>query len=402
MSENPQKDWRNAVAELKELTVNRLDEVEKGSSEYQEHFERINAKLDEFEFEMKTAKPEPTPEKKEIAAKFQKYALEFAQKDSRRALQSSLDESEVKSYHPSMQKSDNLVRFDFAAAGALLLPAQVSDDIIKDVIEVTPLMGLARVTPTGRSEYKRRVRTSTPGGRWLAEEAINTKGKPTWGEISIVPHKWASMYGMTIEQSQDTGFDLVSELTTAFREDFEVDMGGAFINGDGVGKPYGLLGRVEEFETNAVTLVADDLINAQESLKDAYQERGKWLFSRKSRAAIRTLVLSSTNALQYVWEPDFTRRSPTLLLGNPVYISREGDLASPTLTSGDWTYTAAAVFAMYGDFQQGYEIVRHTDMYMIDDPYTESSAFVRNFHIMSRIGGNVIKKEAITQIKAKA
>jgi HK97 family phage major capsid protein len=58
------------------------------------------------------------------------------------------------------------------------------------------------------------------------------------------------------------------------------------------------------------------------------------------------------------------------------------------------------VFAVFGDFSEAYEIVMREDMYMIDDPYTNASSFERDFHLMTRVGGNVIKSEALTTITA--
>lgn len=395
-----QKDWRNAVAELRELTVNQIDEIKTSSSEYTERFDTINERLDSIDMEVKKVEaPAPSPEtlKSDVINQFKNVAKQFVSGNRHE-----LKEKEVKNYHPSLDsKSQNLVRFDLASAGALLLPNQISEDIIKDVTESTPIMGLARVTPTSRSNYERRVRTSLPGGRWLAEEVENTKTKPAYAIIKIPPQKWAAEYGMSIEQEQDTGYDLVGELMQAYREDFSVDFGSAFVNGNGIGKPKGFIGNVSNYETDAVTITSDDLIFAQESLKEPYQQGGTWMFNRDTRAAVRSLVLSSTNGLQYTWEPDFTRRSPTLLLGSPIAIARVGDFASPTDKAAK-QYAAGAVFAAYGDFSQAYEVVMHTDMYLIDDVYSDASSFVRNLHIMSRVGGNVIKTEALTTLTAKA
>lgn len=303
---------------------------------------------------------------------------------------------EVKSgYHDHVEtKSDNLVRFDFAASGALLMPASISAEIIKDVTEYTPVMSLARITATDRSDYKRRVRTSLPGGRWLAEEASNTKTKPTYSEISIPPQKWAAQYGWSIENEKDSAYNLVGELMEAYREDFAVDFGTAFISGNGVGKPVGLLDNVTNFNSGGLALTSDMLIQLQAQLKDAYHNNATWLFDRYTRAYIRSLVLSSTNGLEYTWEVDYTRRVATLLLGAPIALSRPNDLAGRV--SGN--FTAGQVPLMYGDFSQGYEVTMHTDMYVIDDPYSEASTFVRNLNIMSRVGGNVIKPEAIVQM----
>lgn len=395
MSNIQQKEWRNAVAELKEVTVDRLNSVEEQSAEVKESIEKINAKLDQIEFDAKSATPGQSKDdaKAEVNREFKDAFYRFARGD-----RNSLAQTEVKSaYHPTASKASSMVRFDLASTGALLLPAQISQDIIYNVVETTPAMQLARVTQTDRSEYKRRARTSTPGGQWLAETATNTKGKVLYNEISIYPHKWASQYGMSIENEQDTGYDLVGEITRAFSEDFAVDMGQAFLSGTGVGQPVGLIGNVSNFTTAASTITANDLIRATESLQEPYQASASWLFTRTARAGIRTLFLTSANAaLQYLWEPDFTRQSPTRLLGAPVFTARNGDLAG----ANDNSYSTGNVFAVFGDFAQAYEIVMREDMYMIDDPYTNASSFERDFHLMTRVGGNVIKSEALTTLTA--
>jgi HK97 family phage major capsid protein len=65
--------------------------------------------------------------------------------------------------------------------------------------------------------------------------------------------------------------------------------------------------------------------------------------------------------------------------------------------------SGTAVYPLiYGDFSQGYEVTRHTEMYLIDDIYTGAAEFVRNLHIMARFGGNVIKSEALVQLSITA
>lgn len=391
-----QKDFRNLVAELKEAVTSDINGLQTESAETKSKLDKINEQLDKIEFDQKTQPAPINPElkKKASVAEFSELLGKFAQGE-RKGLNVS---TEVKSqYHQSLNtKSDNLVRFDLAAAGALLLPNDISADIIKNVTEFTPAMSLASVTTTNRSNYERRVRTDTAGGQWLSEEVQNVKTKPKYAIVKIPPQKWGARYGWSIEQQQDTGYDLIAELNQSFREDFSVDMGAAFISGDGVGKPTGMLGNITNFDTTQLAITTDDLIKLQESLKEDYHGNASWLFTRKTRAYIRTLVLSSTNGLQYTWEPDFQRKSPTLLLGAPVTIARDGDLAGRV--SGN--FTAGQVYAIYGDFSQGYEVTMHTDMYMIDDPYTDASSFVRNLNIMTRVGGAPIKAEALVQATA--
>jgi HK97 family phage major capsid protein len=189
---------------------------------------------------------------------------------------------------------------------------------------------------------------------------------------------------------------MVGEITDAFREDFSYDIGAAVLNGSGVGRPTGMIGNITEYPATQLALSIDDLIYMQEALKDQYHANASWLITRKTRANIRTKILAAGNDLNGAWEPNLTRKTPTTLLGAPVFIAKEGDMA------GRFTgnFTLGQVYAIYGDFRRGYEAVVREDMYMIDDPYTEASSFVRNYHILTSVGGNVIQPEALVQITA--
>jgi len=59
MSNIQQKEWRNAVAELKDLTVDRISAVEEQSAEVKESIEKINSKLDAIEFQAKSTSRRP-------------------------------------------------------------------------------------------------------------------------------------------------------------------------------------------------------------------------------------------------------------------------------------------------------------------------------------------------------
>lgn len=386
-------EFRNLAAELKEVIAKNDGKVEGMNAELKSQYDKINERMDAIEFEMKSRPATPSAEglDNEIISDFKGAFHEFANGNRQQ-----LAQKEVKSSMYPQTKSNTMVRFDFASAGALLAPDQLSTEIIKDVVEYTPVMQLVRVTQTNRSNYTRTVRTSTPGGNWLEEVGSNPKRKLSYAQVDIPPHKWAARYAWSIEQQQDSGYDLIGEIMQAYREDFRADVGNKLLVGDGIKKPFGMVGRIENFNATQLAISTDDLIRMQEALKEEYQANASWLFTRQTRAYIRTKVLSATNGLQYTWEPNFQRSSPTLLLGAPVFIAAEGDLAGRV----EGNFTAGQVYAIYGDFRQGYEVAMHTDMYIIDDSYSEADSFTRNFHIMSRVGGNVIQKEALVQITA--
>lgn len=405
-------EYKNAVGELKDMIQGQsvdLQDMKNASAEFKSRYETLNDKLDSLEMEIQKSAPKPSAEavKSAQSAAFQKMAIDFASRKGERSTlfdrhKERLDEK----YHSGLKgevKSDNLVRFDYAGAGALLIPEVIQQEIIRDVVESTPVLSVARVTTIGAEALKRRIRTSTPGGRWLEEEAKNTKGKPTYKTKRIPLHKWASYYGVTIEQEQDAAYNMIEEMMISFREDFAVDFGKAFLGGDSIGKPTGLIGRVDNVNSDdlvssgSLSLSSDVLIRFQESLKEAYQNNAAWMFTRQTRAYIRTVILAAGSDLNGAWEPDLTRRTPTLLLGAPIVIAAPGDMAGRF----EGNFTSGEVPIIYGAWNQGYEVAMGSQMYMIDDPYSDSDAFVRNLHIMNRVGGDVIKPEALKQLTMK-
>ena len=381
--QTPADEFAQLASELKNIVSTQGREA----SEAKASLEKINDRMDDLEFKFETnkvANPDPN-QRNEHDDAFEKAFVSFAKGE-----REGLKQMEVKSgYHPHV-KSDNIVRFDFVAAGALLVPNQRSTEILRNAIESTPAMSLVRTVMTNAPEYEQNIRKGTPGGTWLGEEEEVDKKKPEFRRVKITPHMWASRYAWTAVMEQDGAQDLNSELMLSFREDFEVDIGSAIVSGNGAGKPTGIIGNVSNMNSGALELEAKHLVQLQESLLEVYQNRGSWLMNRKTRGNVRTFLLANEST-QYLWEPDFQRRSPTLLLGNPVYIAREGDLAGKF--EGDYTLNDVPI--IFGDFNSGYMAAVRTDMYIIDDPYSESSRFVRNLNIMTRIGGHPTKEEAL-------
>lgn len=394
-------EYRQVVAELKDMVNGDVTQLKNQTAEFAERFEKINGALDRLELEVKK-RPAPTtvsPEQKksEVLETFGSMVKEFAT-GNRHVMNEKYAEKTKGFNRVAERKSENMVRFDFESTGALLFPDLAVDEIIKDVVETTPVLQVARVTTVvNNPALTRRARVSTPGGKWLEEENATEKGKLKFKTIRIPTHKWAAEYGMTIENELHSNADLVGEIMEAFREDFAVDAGNAFMRGDGNGKPKGIIGNVTNYDSSGLSITSDLLIQMQAQLKDAYLGNASWMFNRFTRAYVRSVILAAGSDLNGAWEPDLTRRSPVQLLGSPVLSPAPNDIAGRV--SGD--FTDGEVPILYGDFRQGYEAVIGRQMYLIDDPYSEASTFVRNLHIMSMQGGSVIKPEAIVQLTMK-
>jgi HK97 family phage major capsid protein len=386
MNANRRKEFRNLAAELKEAVLNKNEQ----------QIAKVNERLDSIELNVKSgSKPAIVNSRGKDTKNFVEAAKLFAA-GGIGAVESKFGRDfKVGALRAGEVKSDNLVRFDLAAAGALLLPAEMSTDINRQVVEVSPVLQVAKVINTTAPVYRQAQRNDSLTATWLEEDASGTKTKDAFGYVDIALHKLAARVAWTIEQEQDAAYDLAQEIDLSIREQFEKSLGAAFISGDGVKKPSGMIGNVTNFNpSGSLTLTSNLLLRFQSSLKSYYQANASWMANRQTYAAIRQLVLSSTNGLQYTWEPSFQAGVPARLLGNPIY-------EAPDLVGNvTGVFSNGQVPLLYGDFKAGYTVARHTDFYIIRDQYSEASSFVTNLHVMSRIGGAVVRSEAIAQYTA--
>jgi HK97 family phage major capsid protein len=342
------------------------------------------AKFDELEFQVKNR---PASQEESVGAE-KKSFLDAVSKFASGRIDEEMKSAKVTSTYG--KKSDNLVRFDLAQAGALLLPAEMSQNINRQIVEISPVLQLANVVNTANPSYKQALRNSSLTATWLEEDTASTKVKDSFGYKDIPAHKLAARVAWTVEQANDAAYDLESEIMSSIREQFEASIGTAFISGSGVKQPTGLVGNVTAFSGTGApaALTSDALVNMQANIKSFYRRNASWLMNRQTMAKVRRLTISG-GTYGYLWEPSFQAGTPSQLLGNPVY-------EAPDLAGGSGNFTTADVPILYGDFRYGYTVVRNTDFYMIRDPYTEGSAFVTNLYAMTRIGGDVVRSEAIT------
>lgn len=85
-------------------------------------------------------------------------------------------------------------------------------------------------------------------------------------------------------------------------------------------------------KTAAATPTADELIDIQETLRDAFQGPAFWIMGRKTRTAIRKLKNDDGD---YMLNPDLTARWGYTLLGKPVYTTDA--ITDDTIFYGDYS-----------------------------------------------------------------
>ena len=162
----------------------------------------------------------------------------------------------------------------------------------------------------------------------------------------------------------------------------------AFIDGDGVKKPVGILNdpAIKTVANgHAANVSADALIQLMYDLPATYRNRGSWLLNGATIAAYR--LLKDENG-RFLWQDSIQVGQPATLLGRPVVEAVD----MPGIQ-------ADATPVIYGDFATGYRIVDRVGLSVLRDPYTVATEGLVRFHGRRRVGGGVVRPDAFRKLK---
>ncbi|MCG8359946.1 MAG: phage major capsid protein, partial [Kiloniellales bacterium] len=237
-------------------------------------------------------------------------------------------------------------------------------------------------------------RTGTFGAVWTAEQGTRSETEGlTYGLEDIPTHEMYALVDVSQQMLEDSEFDLESELRMEFAEQFAVTEGAAFVDGNGVGRPEGILDHADVASTvsgSAATIAdasgqADGLIALWHAIKTRYAIRGVWLLNRNTLAAARKLKDVDGN---YIWQPGLADGQPNAILGSP-YVE------VPDMPNEGANTTPIA----FGDWRRGYTIVDRVALSVLRDPFTQATAGNVRFIARRRVGGQLVLPEAVAKLK---
>lgn len=275
-----------------------------------------------------------------------------------------------------------LLRTDSDPDGGTLVIPEIAMEILKPITEISQMRLVARVMTTSSKSVIINKRTGLLNGGWVGERKTAPTDSSTYGEEEIPVNKLMVEVIATTEMIQDSWANVVGEITTDAAEDFAQLEGAAFVNGDGVKKPFGFINdsNLQQVVTgNATLLTADSIITIAGELKTGYN--ATYLLNRRTIAAVRLL---KDDESQFLWQPGLATGNPNTLNG------------SPYIEMPDMDDVAAGKFPIaFGDFNRGYRIVDHSMMSVIRDEFTLSTEGKVRWVFVRRVGGQVVLAEAI-------
>lgn len=286
---------------------------------------------------------------------------------------------------------NTLTKGNDVAAGYLLAPPEMQREILKNVIEMTPMRAVCRVITIGSQSYKFPKRTTAATATRVGETGTRSNtGDPAYGMGEIMAPELFARFSISQQMLEDSDYDLLAELRMESAEQFSYKEGYESINGTGAGTNQceGILNNADIGEVvsgSASAITADGMIDLYHAVKTAYTRNGMFGLNRASLKAVRKLKDQQN---QYLWVPGLATAAPNTILGAP-YVEMP-DLPDP----------ASNVYpVLYGDFRQGYALVDRIGISFQVDFTTEADSGAVVFRARKRTGGGVLKAEALKKLK---
>lgn len=279
------------------------------------------------------------------------------------------------------------------ANGGFLAPPDYAAELLKLLREQNPFRQYARVMSVEAPEIIFPRRVSGTSAVWTDEGADMTESNMTFEQVKIANHELSTFAVASNKLLEDNAYDLEGELLADFAEDFAAKEASAFLKGDGVGKPKGLLNAtgIAEIKTGVAAGFpaanpADLLITTFHAIPTRHAHNGVWMMNRRTLAEVRKWKDAQGRYL--VIDPQ--DGAPSLLLGRPV-------VECPDMPD----VAAGAYPILFGDLT-GYRVVDRVGLSVLRDPYSLGSKSQVRFIARRRVGGDVTNPDRMVKVKVSA
>lgn len=389
-----------AFEEFKAENNKRLDDLTKGKEDVvqNEKVERINEQIGKIysfidELNAKKAlantpageKNNDTPEMAEFKANYNKWAITGEGEGNIRAAYS------AGGVMASMSVGSN-------PDGGYTAPVEWDRTITDKLKIVSPMRRYAYIQNIKTQGFKRLFNKHGTNSGWVGETDPRPEtNTPIFAEYE---YRFGEVYAepaVTQSLLEDSEIDIANYLAEEVELEFSQQEGIAFLSGNGVKKPKGVLmydkasedalpdnekhplGPVLEVNSgSASAITADGLIDLAYDIPDErITENSAFYMNRKTHATIRKMKDGQGN---YLWQPPFQEKQPALILGSPAHeLSGMPDVGANTIP------------IIFGDMNRSYRIFDRTAVQVIRDPYTKKPYVF--FYMRRRVGGGLWNPE---------
>ena len=296
----------------------------------------------------------------------------------------------MRSKNPDRSITDAL-QIGTDSEGGYLVPDEFERTLVDGLQENNIFRTLAHIIQTTSGDRKIPIVASHGSASWVDEEGAYSESDEAFSQITLGAYKLGTMIKVSDELLNDSVFDLESYISGEFARRIGNAEEDAFINGDGVSKPTGILANkggadVGITSASGTAITADELITLYHSLLTPYRKNAVWLMNDSTVQYIRKL--KDYNG-QYLWQPSLVAGTPNTILGRPVLVSRympEIAAGNKTIAFGDFNYFWIAD-------RQGRSFMRLNELFAAKGQV--------GFRGSQRVDGKLILPEAIKVLQQK-
>jgi HK97 family phage major capsid protein len=285
------------------------------------------------------------------------------------------------------------------ADGGYLAPIEWDRTIGEKLKRISPMRQESRVITISVAGFKKYFGDRNVGSGWVGETASRPATATSQiGTLDFIPGELYANPAITQQLLDDSAVDLEQWLGSEVDTEFNRQEGIAFLSGDGVNKPYGVLtyvtgaanaarhpyGAIKAIPSGAAAaFTGDGLLDVMYDLPSEFAANAKWHMNRLTVGGVRKLKDGQNN---YLWQPSYASGTPQTLAGAPVVEYPD----MPIVAAGN-------ISALFGDMEATYLVIDRVGIRILRDPYT-NKPFV-HFYTTKRVGGGVHNPEPMRAVK---
>ena len=276
--------------------------------------------------------------------------------------------------------------------GGYLVPDEFERTLVQKLTAANVLRPLCHVIQTSYGDRKIPVVASKGTADWVDEEGTYPLSDDSFSQVVLGAYKLATMIKVSEELLSDSIFDIEGYVSEQFGKRIGDKEEDAFLTGNGVSKPIGILHTTGGAEVGVTTagaaaITGDELIDLVYSLRAPYRKSAVFVLNDTTVKLLRKLKDGDG---QYLWRPGITENSPDTILGHRIVTSEfmpGVSAGNKSIAFGDFSYYWIAD-------RQGRTFKRLNELYAT----TGQIGFLAS----QRLDGKLILPEAIKVLQQKA
>lgn len=281
----------------------------------------------------------------------------------------------------------NTLREGSDGEGGYLVPDEFEHRIVQAMAEKNVMRKLGTVMQTERT-------MTFPIGKgigfaeWVPEEGEFPIVAAEFDEVKLGAHKVATSIRVSDELLEDSVFDLEEFIIKEFAQRIGEAEEAAFIHGDGVAKPLGIIHQLERevITEKAGKISTDDLLDLKHAIPSKYRKDAVFLMHDST---LRELFKLRTGEGQYIWYENPKKNIPLAIFSHRVITCP----SMPTIESGKPPI-------LFGDFK--HFVIgdrKHRRIKRLNEVHAQQGQVA---YIMSqRVDAKLLDRNAIAALKVK-